>query len=83
MLCLAILWVLIALILCLGVRSLGKVMYFLTIIPTVLLIAFLVRALTLPGAYSGLNYLFMPDFYQLLNKTVWLSAAAEVCIIVK
>jgi len=47
-----------------GIELASKLM-----IPTlfVLLIIAMIRALTLPGATGGLNYLFNPDFSKLLN----------------
>lgn len=48
-------------------------------IPTLLLIVVLavVRALTLPGAWSGVAYLFKPEWGQLLRPKVWLEALTQ------
>ena len=43
-----------------GIKSSGKVMYFATSFPYVVLIAFFIRALTLDGAAAGIRYMFSP-----------------------
>ncbi|MDI6601309.1 MAG: sodium-dependent transporter [Thermoanaerobacteraceae bacterium] len=57
-----------------GIETASKFM-----IPTLfaLLIIGMIRALTLPGAVGGLNYLFNPDFSQLLSGKVWLEAFTQ------
>ncbi|HOM31243.1 MAG TPA: sodium-dependent transporter [Acetomicrobium flavidum] len=57
-----------------GIELASKLM-----IPTlfVLLIIAMIRALTLPGAAGGLNYLFNPNFSKLLNGRVWLEAFTQ------
>lgn len=35
------------------------------------------RAVTLPGAWQGVNYLFTPDFESLLDYKVWLQALTQ------
>lgn len=57
-----------------GIEKASKVM-----IPTLfaLLIIGMVRAITLPGAVGGLNYLFNPDFEKLLSGKVWLEAFTQ------
>jgi len=49
------------------------------LIPTLflLLIAAAVRALTLPGAVEGLNYLFQPDVAKLADYRTWLEALSQ------
>lgn len=44
----------------------------------VLMIIAVVRAITLPGSVTGLNYLFNPDFSQLLHSKIWLEALTQV-----
>ncbi len=43
----------------------------------ILLLVAAARALTLPGAFQGLNFLFTPNFSQLGNLEVWLNAASQ------
>lgn len=49
------------------------------LIPTLFLLLMIaaVRALTLPGAMQGLNYLFSPDLDILLNHKTWLEALSQ------
>lgn len=44
----------------------------------VLMLVFMVRGLTLKGATVGLNYLFKPDFGQLLDPRIWVAAYGQV-----
>lgn len=57
-----------------GIEKASKIM-----IPTlfVLLMAALLRAVTLPGAIKGLEYLFNPDFAKLANPEIWLQAFTQ------
>ena len=72
------LWVVIFIILYKGVKRIGKVVALTVPIPTILLLILSIRGITLPGAIYGLNYLLTPDFSQLTNVSVWLSAYAQV-----
>jgi NSS family neurotransmitter:Na+ symporter len=60
-----------------GVRSIERVNKFL--IPTLLFIVLLsvIRAITLPGAFEGIKYLFTPDWGQLSQPRVWLAALTQ------
>lgn len=73
-----VLWFFIFLILYKGVKRIGKVVALTVPIPTILLLILTIRGLTLPGAIEGLNYYLTPDFSQLTNVSVWLSAYAQV-----
>lgn len=44
----------------------------------VLVLVLLARALTLPGAADGLNWLFAPDFSNLWNYKVWTAAYGQI-----
>ena len=57
-----------------GIEKVCKVM-----IPTlfILLGVAVVRALTLPGALQGLEYLFSPKFEMLAEPTIWLNAFTQ------
>ncbi|XP_078586842.1 sodium- and chloride-dependent glycine transporter 2-like [Branchiostoma floridae x Branchiostoma japonicum] len=50
-------WLLVAVALSFGAKSLGKVVYVTTLVPIVLIVVMLVRAVSLPGASDGLFYL--------------------------
>ncbi|XP_069104786.1 LOW QUALITY PROTEIN: sodium- and chloride-dependent glycine transporter 2-like [Argopecten irradians] len=58
-----------------SVQSIGKMMYITTITPIVLTIIIWIRALTLPGATSGMAYFITPDFNRLAHSEVWIEAA--------
>ncbi len=60
-----------------GVKSLSKVVYFVVLIPWLLLILFLIRGVTLPGAVNGLNFYLTPDFSALKNLEVWTAAYTQ------
>lgn len=72
------LWTLIFIILYKGVKRIGRIVALTVPIPTILLLILTIRGLTLPGAIDGLNYYLTPDFSQLTNVNVWLSAYAQV-----
>lgn len=72
------LWVLIFIILYKGVKRIGRVVALTVPLPTILLLILTIRGITLPGAIEGLNYFLTPDFSQLTNVSVWLSAYAQV-----
>ncbi len=60
-----------------GIRSIERVNKIL--IPTLLVIVLLsvIRALTLPGAWDGVAYLFRPEWSQLKNPQTWISALTQ------
>lgn len=61
-----------------GIKSSGKVMYFATIFPYVILIAFFVRGMTLEGAAAGVVHMFKPDITRLIDPVVWREAATQI-----
>lgn len=69
-LCLAFAWICITLIVIKGIRSSGKVSYFMAIFPYVIMIALLVRAVSLPGSANGILFFITPQFDELLNPKV-------------
>ena len=44
----------------------------------VMMIAFMINSVRLPGATLGLNELFTPDFTKILNPNIWVAAYAQV-----
>jgi len=77
-LALALSWMVVFLCLMKGVRSSGKVVYFTATFPYMVLIALLVRGVTLPGAVKGLKFLFVPTWSKLLEPLVWRKAAEQM-----
>lgn len=61
-----------------GIKTSGKVMYFATIFPYVILIAFFVRGMTLEGAAAGVQHMFKPNVTKLANPDVWREAATQI-----
>ncbi|MGB9813028.1 MAG: sodium-dependent transporter [Thermovenabulum sp.] len=57
-----------------GIEKVSKIL-----IPTLfgLLVVGMVRAITLPGASKGLDFLFNPDFSKLVSGKVWLEAFTQ------
>lgn len=60
-----------------GVRGIERVASILIPSLVVLVIVLAVRAITLPGASAGLNFLFTPQWGQLLDYRVWLEALTQ------
>ena len=71
-------WAIVFLILIKGVKSAGKVAYITGICPFILLIIFLVRALTLPGSFDGIIYFFTPNWKDVFKPSVWYAAATQL-----
>ncbi|MDP0507674.1 MAG: sodium-dependent transporter [Fusobacterium sp. JB019] len=44
----------------------------------VMMVAFMINSVRLPGATLGLNELFTPDFNKILNPNIWVAAYAQV-----
>ncbi|XP_027891041.1 sodium-dependent neutral amino acid transporter B(0)AT3-like [Xiphophorus couchianus] len=76
--CLATAWSVIYICFIKGIDSVGKAVYVTATFPYLVLTIFLVRALTLPGATDGLQYLFTPDWEILKSPQVWLDAATQI-----
>lgn len=76
--CLVLSWTVVALILIRGVKSSGKVAYFLAIFPYIILIILLAHALTLPGSLNGIIYFLKPQWSKLLKSRVWYAAVTQV-----
>lgn len=53
----------------------GRLQYFVTIPPYVILIVLGVRGWLLPGAQFGIKYYTMPNFDKLMNVQCWIDAA--------
>ncbi|XP_073819734.1 sodium-dependent nutrient amino acid transporter 1-like [Musca autumnalis] len=77
-LCLLIAWSIICIIVCKGIRSSGKVSYFLALFPYVVMFVLLGRALTLPGSWNGIVFFLKPQWKELLNPKVWYNAITQM-----
>ncbi|XP_047460102.1 sodium-dependent neutral amino acid transporter B(0)AT1-like isoform X1 [Mugil cephalus] len=76
--CLLSAWTIIAICCIRGISTSGKAVYITAILPYIVLAIFLIRGLTLKGAFSGLKFLFTPDVDELMKPTTWLDAGAQV-----
>jgi len=61
-----------------GAKTVSKVVYFTVFVPWLLLLVFVFRGVTLPGAMDGLAFYLTPDFSKLLQPSVWLAAYTQV-----
>ena len=78
MLCIIGAWTLIFICTFKGIKSFGKVAYFTTLFPYVVLSVLLVWGSTFEGAGQGLEALFRPDLNLLFNFKVWLQAGSQI-----
>uniref|UniRef100_A0A0C9R7W8 Transporter n=1 Tax=Fopius arisanus TaxID=64838 RepID=A0A0C9R7W8_9HYME len=75
--CLAASWVCVFAVLSRGIKSMGKTSYFLAIFPYIVMIALLVRAVTLDGAVDGILFFIKPNWSKLLEPGVWYAAVTQ------
>ncbi|XP_041853812.1 sodium-dependent neutral amino acid transporter B(0)AT2 [Melanotaenia boesemani] len=76
--CLLAAWSMVCLAMIKGIQSSGKVMYFSSLFPYVVLICFLARALLLKGSIDGIRHMFTPKLEIMLEAKVWREAATQV-----
>ncbi|XP_028436367.1 sodium- and chloride-dependent transporter XTRP3A isoform X2 [Perca flavescens] len=77
-LCLLLAWGITYMFIVRGVKSTGKVVYFTSTFPYVVLFIYLIRGVTLHGAINGVIYMFTPKMEQLANPTTWINAATQI-----
>ncbi|KAF5298163.1 hypothetical protein FQA39_LY02587 [Lamprigera yunnana] len=75
--CLLCAWFLVYFAIWKSIKSSAKVRYFTATFPFILIIAFLVKSLTLEGANKGMRYFFRPKWELLGQAQVWVNAAAQ------
>ena len=78
LLCLLVAWGLIFFCIRNGASSVGKVVKFTVFAPVILLVVMAIKGCTVPGALDGLKILFVPDFTQLGDATLWVDAVGQV-----
>ncbi|XP_002741555.1 sodium- and chloride-dependent GABA transporter 1-like [Saccoglossus kowalevskii] len=61
-----------------GVKTTGKIVWFTTTFPYVIITILLIRSATLPGADEGIYYYIVPDWEKLLDPQVWVDAASQI-----
>ncbi|XP_070513127.1 sodium- and chloride-dependent transporter XTRP3 isoform X2 [Cardiocondyla obscurior] len=77
-LCLLLSWIIVFFIVMKGIQSSGKVVYFTSMFPYLVLTIFFIRGITLKGASAGLAHMYTPKVEKLLEPMVWLDAATQV-----
>ncbi|KAF7996892.1 hypothetical protein HCN44_002538 [Aphidius gifuensis] len=75
--CLLFAWLCIFCVLAKGVQSSGKAAYFLAIFPYIIMIALLIRAVTLDGAINGIIFFIKPNWNKLFDPNVWYAAVTQ------
>ena len=61
------------------VHDVLQVVYFTALFPYVVLVILLIRGVTLPGHYKGIEfYILKPDFSKLRKAQVWKDAAVQI-----
>lgn len=61
-----------------GIKSSGKVVYFTSLFPYVVLLILGIKGWTLDGAGRGIEYYIKPDPSRLLDVNVWFDAAVQI-----
>jgi len=77
-LCLIMAWIVVFAINWKGIVVMGKVVYFTTLFPYLVLTIFFVRSLTLDGAGDGIRHMFTPEWSRLYKPETWLAAFSQV-----
>ena len=75
---LALSWTVIGAGLIKGVDSYGKLSYFITLFPYVILTTFLIYVAQEPGFSDGINFFLTPDWERLGDMSVWVAAVTQI-----
>ena len=76
--CLALVYVLMYLCICNGVKSTGKAVYITATLPYIILLVLLAHGIQLEGSFNGVYYFLVPDFSKLMDFQCWKDAAIQV-----
>ena len=77
-LALVLIWAIIFLIIFRGPKIVAKVVLWTVPLPVLLILVFIIRGVTLPGALSGLKFYLKPDFATLWDIKVWREAYGQI-----
>lgn len=75
--CLLVSWLITFFVCAKGVQTSGKASYFLALFPYVILVAMLIRSVTLDGAADGILYFVKPRWEKLADANVWYFAVTQ------
>ncbi|CAF3516884.1 unnamed protein product [Rotaria sp. Silwood1] len=70
-LCLLLAWILVAACIIQGIKSSGKVVYFTSLFPYVVIFALVIRGVTLPGAANGISFYLTPNWNKVREFDVF------------
>ena len=76
--CLIIVYALMYICICKGVKGTGKAVYVTATLPYLILIFLLIHGLTLKGSLNGVYYFLMPSFSKLHEFSCWKDAAIQI-----
>ncbi|KAK3083343.1 hypothetical protein FSP39_020166 [Pinctada imbricata] len=76
--CLLVVWIVVYFCVWRGIRWTGKVVYFTATFPYLVLLALLIRGLTLDGAVNGIVYYLKPDLTRLMDPQVWIDGGTQI-----
>lgn len=71
-------WIIVFLMVARGISVSGKLVYFTSLFPYVVLLILGIRGWMLPGADIGVKFLISPDFSKLRDVRVWSDAASQI-----
>ncbi|XP_070557932.1 sodium- and chloride-dependent GABA transporter 1-like isoform X2 [Ptychodera flava] len=71
-------WLLVYVCIAKGVKTTGKIVWFTTTFPYVVLTILLIRAVTLEGAGDGIYFYLVPDLARLADAQVWVDAGSQI-----
>ncbi|CAL4076612.1 unnamed protein product, partial [Meganyctiphanes norvegica] len=74
----AFVWIFCFLCIFKGVKIVGKVVWFTTTFPFVMLFILFIRGVTLPGAWTGIEFYIYPKWEKLATLKVWADAAVQI-----
>ncbi len=71
-------WLVVFLMVVRGIKVSGKLVYFTSLFPYVVLLILGIRGWMLPGAREGIEFYLRPDFAKLKDIKVWSDAASQI-----